>query len=78
MTVSGSVTVFPNPATKQVHIHFPDSQAQLRILDLQGKEIEKHNIQKDAEITTSHLKQGTYLFEITASNGRDVKRVMKQ
>jgi hypothetical protein len=77
-TQSSSIEISPNPATDQVQISFQDSQAQLRILDLQGKEMESRPIGKNELVSISHLKQGIYLFEIKTSKGNVLKRVVKQ
>jgi len=77
-TQVNSVEITPNPATEYVQINFSGSQADLRILDLQGKEIEFLQIQNDESIAISHLKQGVYLFEINTTNGKSLKRLVKQ
>jgi hypothetical protein len=76
-TQDNQVKIAPNPANDYVQISFKDSQAQLRILDLQGKEIDSRQIQKDEEISVSHLKPGVYLFKVTTHQGKNTKRVVK-
>ncbi|AEA45560.1 T9SS type A sorting domain-containing protein [Fluviicola taffensis] len=76
-TQDNSIEVIPNPTTEYVQINFSEAQAQLRIMDLQGKEIESRSIQNEETISVAHLKQGVYLFEVTTHQGKNTKRIVK-
>lgn len=62
------INVFPNPASGEINFSFP-SKGQLKIMNIDGKEIFDRPINKDARIITSALTEGIYFYSFL-SNGK--------
>lgn len=73
-----AIEITPNPVLNEVQISFANIEGKLRILDMQGKEVQSMQVHNDQSIDISYLKQGVYLFEVETSVGISTKRVVKQ
>ncbi len=73
-----NASIYPNPASNEVHITFAESVATLIIVDTQGKLVQTQIIQSGESISLAKLETGIYFFELTTGTGRTVKRIVKQ
>jgi hypothetical protein len=64
----GKLQIFPNPCRETLHLHLENSiaQAELRILDIWGREMQRASISsgKDVQIELEELPAGTYLVQV--------------
>ena len=80
------VKVFPNPANGQFHIAFnvgKASNVQLRLTDLNGKEIYAENFNNysgkfEKNINNTNLSAGTYIMNVQAGNEKTTTKVVMQ
>lgn len=70
--------VYPNPANNQVRINFSGPDAELTVYDIQGKVVLKDRIQNQEVISLEHFERGVYLFDLQASGGQNMQRIVKQ
>ncbi len=83
---TNAITIFPNPATTYISISdlgslVRDKKATLSITDLSGSTLFFQDVEPSISITTidvSSLKRGIYFIAIQTSNGRVVKRFIKE
>ena len=71
------VGLYPNPTTNRITINFSNSEMNLRILDVQNKEILNTNVVNGENISLIDFEPGCYLFELTSKDNQVVKRVIK-
>jgi uncharacterized delta-60 repeat protein len=76
-TGSGLV-LSPNPATSLVTVSFEGQTADLRITDINGKQLLTGRIVSGERIPLEGCAPGVYLFTIATEKGSVVKRVVKQ
>ncbi len=72
--------IYPNPATNTLQIQFKDeiTDAQLTVLDLQGREVMNRTIfSNDAAINVSDLKAGVYFVRIIYEGNVITKKFVK-
>ncbi|WP_300661347.1 T9SS type A sorting domain-containing protein, partial [Fluviicola sp.] len=72
-----AVSIAPNPANDLITIQFDTENADLTILDLQGKVILSKQIQNHEKVSLSNFNSGIYLFNISSKNGESISRVIK-
>lgn len=73
------VNIYPNPTNQLVTIESPFDNYEVRILDLQGKEISTFTAEQSiTDINVGDLSNGVYLFEFSSIRGRYIKRVIVQ
>jgi hypothetical protein len=66
-----SFEFYPNPASSSLSLNLPDDSQQIRILDISGKCVREFgNFGRQARLSVSGLKDGIYLVETEAENGR--------
>ncbi|HKK73447.1 MAG TPA: T9SS type A sorting domain-containing protein [Saprospiraceae bacterium] len=64
------VSLYPNPAQRQVQLSGVPPDAQLQMLDMQGRTLRQHRLRADTEsINVESLRPGVYLFRLTAPDG---------
>lgn len=65
-----SLTLYPNPATREVSISFRENvQLQVRIFDLGGRLVRSEPVFPQQKIELSELAKGMYLFQISDPSG---------
>jgi hypothetical protein len=72
-----NVLLYPNPTNNLITIQFEGHNAQLTVLDTQGKLIKQSSIVSGEQISLKDVQTGVYFFELTTVNGNVVKRVVK-
>jgi hypothetical protein len=85
-TLSGSVTIYPNPASDVIFVELDNSSAsvaELTLTDMMGLEISKVHFSKQgnslgAELTVSHLAEGIYFLHIQSDTGITCKKITKK
>lgn len=75
------IAIYPNPVeqTLNINIHFTYSYAQIRVVDLAGKELineQLHHLDEYA-LDLSHLRQGIYQVMIEFSDQAIIKKIVK-
>jgi hypothetical protein len=76
------LTVFPNPASQSMTIHFPSYKNQIHysISDVSGKKLLDEKIISsgvtEAKADVSHLAPGLYFLEVNADENRIVKKLV--
>ena len=76
IAINEKVSVYPNPATNQLHVNYTGAitpDAVLEIYDITGNLLLRQNANETNEINISHLANGFYLVKI----GGAVKRFVK-
>ncbi len=84
--LSGSIDIFPNPATDEVNINleaFDSEKIRIRILDITGKEMmvkedNSPNGKMEYKLNISNLADGVYMVEVTSGSLKANKRLIKQ
>ena len=74
-----STMVFPNPTKDNVVIYRNQTDTQLTIYDLQGKQIKSayRLVQEKETLSLKEFQNGMYIFEFSTSKGKTIKRVIK-
>lgn len=79
------ISVYPNPSRGIVHLqisHLDDNeQVQVRILDLQGREVAKPGIYVNGsrmQVDLHNLPAGIYLLEATSGKQRKIQKLVKE
>ncbi len=77
--IQNVVGVFPNPAQSHVHLDIPETARLLSVnlTDLSGRKIRNWEGQKTS-LQIDFLPQGLYMLLIETSEGRAVKRIVKE
>ncbi|WP_276133413.1 YCF48-related protein [Polluticoccus soli] len=77
--LADGINVYPNPASKVVHIEVPLSMrlVSLAVYDATGKLV-KSNSENTHELDLSHLSRGTYLLEINTGQGVYKRKLLLQ
>ena len=70
-------SIIPNPASDFVKIAFDFSQALLTIYDAQGRPVLQKMIEPGEQILMHEFDSGVYFFELKSTEGKTVKRVVK-
>jgi hypothetical protein len=78
-TVS-AIKSYPNPFNDQLIVSLPNTGTYtIRLLDIQGKELQRFKTQGQLTIPTGHLPTGSYIIEALNNKGeKSVQRVSKQ
>jgi hypothetical protein len=72
------IVVYPNPTSALVTISFEGNEAELTIYDAQGKLIQnRSSIHSGEQVSLANVQTGVYFFELSTSEGKTVKRVVK-
>ncbi len=76
-SINTDILVYPNPANDKLYLQLNKEIKQLRILDLQGREV---MMVKDdlKQINIETLIKGIYFVEITTSLGKATKKFVKE
>ncbi len=82
----GNLSVYPNPAEKNVVVEFTNSDrgvVQVNVLDATGKVVYQHESLKInntfiRNVDIDGLSAGSYLIEITSTSGTSVTKLLKQ
>ncbi len=74
------VKLFPNPATTEVFINIADLRdATVRVFDVNGRRLLEQAISTQLHrIDVASFPAGVYLFDITSSRGKIIKKIIKQ
>lgn len=77
---NNSLTIYPNPSSETLTFNLSVSQAEISILDLNGKEIFIQHLdqQNGPTVNISTLKSGIYFIKIKTENGIEVKKFIKE
>ena len=72
------VSVFPNPAQKDVVVSMNESFSEIQVVDIIGNVVKTKKIASttQAMISVSDLKDGIYYFNIITKNSAIVERVI--
>lgn len=74
--VSGTLSLFPNPAADVVRISCPATITSVAISDMTGRTVAEPTVSgKDMTVSTSDLANGMYLFRITTADGTYTEKV---
>jgi hypothetical protein len=84
--VNNEVVVFPNPAKDKVHIQFSSPKSEdvtIRLADITGRIVQSLTMTTEAGLNTAALEvmqlpKGIYLLELVNTEGRTVKRFVKE
>jgi hypothetical protein len=84
--VNNEVVVFPNPAMDKVHIQFSSPKSEdvtIRLADITGRIVQSLTMTTEAGLNTAALEvmqlpKGIYLLELVNTEGRTVKRFVKE
>ncbi|MEM9259603.1 MAG: T9SS type A sorting domain-containing protein, partial [Bacteroidota bacterium] len=77
---AGAMTVYPNPSTGRFTVDLSEAGlpanggGELRLVDLQGREIWSRKVSLDHAIELSHPRTGVYLLTLVADDGRALTR----
>jgi len=77
---ANGITLFPNPASDIVSIHFEDfkNEVALRVLDINGRTILSHTLNAaNNTINITDFNQGMYLFQLEKDGNSYQQRVLK-
>lgn len=75
------VKVFPNPTTESIYIFHPTEQFfEVRITDVNGKQILQTALQKQQPLNVQTLSTGTYLITVTTKGSKQTNtyKIIKQ
>ncbi len=73
-----NLNIYPNPTNNLVTISFDGTEAELIIYDAQGKLIQNRStIHSGEQVSLANVQTGVYFFELSTSEGKTVKRVVK-
>ncbi|WP_428233132.1 T9SS type A sorting domain-containing protein [Flavobacterium sp.] len=77
-----NVSVYPNPATKEVFVKIPEFSSYLNIkvtiYDMSGRSVRESHVTTDIQaIDISDLESGIYNFNIVSDNGTTTKRIIR-
>ena len=72
------ITVYPNPSTNNISITNVNQPIEFRILDINGKLIEKGVLQVSSEIRIKELPNGIYFIELQNENIRIIRKIIKK
>ena len=80
--VYDGIRIFPNPARQELTIQFrepADDRLQLRLLDMQGRELlhEKPESRSEIQVDISTLPSGMYLLQLNRGSQNTVHKVIK-
>ncbi|NVK63477.1 MAG: T9SS type A sorting domain-containing protein, partial [Flavobacteriales bacterium] len=73
-----AVSIVPNPTSNFVNITFEDAQAELMILDINGKLVDQLTIKSGDSVDMTLFENGVYLFKLTSDSISTTERVVKQ
>jgi hypothetical protein len=84
--VNNEVVVYPNPAMDKVHIQFSSPKSEdvtIRLADITGRIVQSLTMTTEAGLNTAALEvmqlpKGIYLLELVNTEGRTVKRFVKE
>lgn len=79
-SLSGKLSVFPNPAKDELTIQLPVNMKSIVILDMTGREVKFFNANSmNTTVDIASLQQGIYFVNVTTVDGRNaVKRIVVQ
>jgi hypothetical protein len=77
--LASKLSIFPNPATKNVTIQFIDlNNPTLQVYDIKGRVLLNQNLNNTSNtIDISGLPSGMYLFKVTSDQGTATSKVVK-
>ncbi|WP_026902602.1 Ig-like domain-containing protein [Pedobacter glucosidilyticus] len=74
------ISIYPNPASKQITLLFPFGTEKIEIIDLNGRILQSLEIKKTENnfiIDTSNLIQGSYLVRLNGQSGTIIRNFIK-
>jgi hypothetical protein len=74
--VQNSLIVYPNPAKYFIVIEGENSQSEIAIFDLTGKEILKQNVINGERISVATLQKGIYFLQIMNDSKQQIKKLI--
>ena len=78
-TVSGTFTVYPNPANNKLNVEAPEAIEKIEIYNLIGSLVYcQENCTNKVEISTSGLQSGPYLIRLTTSQTSNTIQFVKE
>ena len=72
-----SLSVFPNPTSGELHIQSSSQPTEIRLIDPNGKILEKWMDEIPSEINLSRFPKGLYFLSVQNSKGVSVRKVIK-
>ncbi len=70
-------SIYPNPAANKITVNSQFEKSTLRILDLNGKEINKYQLnERENEIDTAQLPAGVYFVELQINGNRSYQKMI--
>ena len=73
---SGSVTLYPNPASERVTIRGIEGESTVTVVDLNGREVYKTNTGSDLTIDVSGYAKGAYFVRITGERTTAIRKLI--
>jgi len=77
--VANQISVFPNPVESELHVTFPSSENQGRVViyNILGKKVMEKSLNTSSAIDVSKMAKGVYLLNIETQNGSITKKIIK-
>jgi hypothetical protein len=79
---SSVANIFPNPASQKTTLSFSTYQKQVsyKLINLSGQVVlEKSNLYgKEVKVNMSEIPNGMYLMEISAGQGNEILKIVKE
>jgi len=72
------ITVYPNPANRQIWINSDLQTGTVELFDLSGRRVLQQNFENDAPMDISFLKPGVYLLRLSSENEIFQQKIIKQ
>jgi hypothetical protein len=77
--VVNQISVFPNPVESELHVIFPSSENQVRVViyNILGKKVMEKSLDSSSTLDVSIMAKGVYLLNIETQNGSITKKIIK-
>jgi hypothetical protein len=75
-TLNDLITIYPNPASSIIQLHYDFQVSKIEIIDLTGKSILEFD--KSYKIDISNIPKGIYFLCLSTSNGIVVNKIIKE
>ena len=77
-TKEAILSVYPNPASRTIHIEKNKKITGIRILEITGKTVKQLLPSSNSNYDISSLSPGVYFFEVSSEDGKETVKVMIQ
>jgi hypothetical protein len=77
---SSTISIYPNPATDNVHITLPENthQAIFTLYDMQGKILIRREVNNREEISVSNLASGIYIYNVRTEKENHTGKMIRK